>query len=75
VQQPDAAATFISDMDTPETLAGLADHTLSGTAVVTGSTRGVGRETALALGRLGADVVVHGRDVYLPKVSSNLFHR
>ena len=49
-------------MDTPETLAGLADHTLRGTAVVTGSTRGVGRETALALGRLGADVVVHGRD-------------
>lgn len=52
----------MAGMDTPEALAGLADHTLSGTAVVTGSTRGVGRETALALGRLGADVVVHGRD-------------
>ena len=32
------------------------------TVVVTGSTSGIGRETALALGRLGATVVVHGRD-------------
>jgi NAD(P)-dependent dehydrogenase (short-subunit alcohol dehydrogenase family) len=32
------------------------------TAVVTGSTSGIGRETALTLGRLGARVVVHGRD-------------
>lgn len=32
------------------------------TILVTGSTDGIGRETALALGRLGATVVVHGRD-------------
>jgi len=32
------------------------------TALVTGATSGVGREVALALGRLGADVLVHGRD-------------
>lgn len=32
------------------------------TVVVTGSTSGIGRETALALARLGAHVVVHGRD-------------
>jgi NAD(P)-dependent dehydrogenase (short-subunit alcohol dehydrogenase family) len=31
-------------------------------ALVTGSTSGIGRAAALALGRLGADVVVHGRD-------------
>jgi len=31
-------------------------------ALVTGATSGVGREVALALGRLGADVLVHGRD-------------
>ena len=31
-------------------------------ALVTGATGGVGREVALALGRLGADVLVHGRD-------------
>jgi retinol dehydrogenase-12 len=31
--------------------------------VVTGATRGIGRPTALALARLGATVVVHGRDV------------
>jgi len=30
--------------------------------LVTGSTSGIGRATALALGRLGADVFVHGRD-------------
>ncbi len=47
----------------PETLAGVAETDLSGTtALVTGSTSGIGRETALALGRLGADVMVHGRD-------------
>lgn len=35
---------------------------LSGrTAVVTGSTQGIGRAIALALGAAGADVVVHGR--------------
>jgi NAD(P)-dependent dehydrogenase (short-subunit alcohol dehydrogenase family) len=47
----------------PEQLAGVADADLSGTtALVTGSTNGIGREAALALGRLGADLVVHGRD-------------
>ena len=48
----------------PERLAGVADADLSGVeALVTGSTSGIGREAALALGRLGADtVVVHGRD-------------
>lgn len=47
----------------PEVGAGVADVDLGGrTAVVTGSTSGIGRETALALGRLGADVLVHGRD-------------
>ncbi|WP_435125124.1 SDR family NAD(P)-dependent oxidoreductase [Halobaculum sp. D14] len=47
----------------PESLAGVADVNLSGrTAVVTGATSGIGRETALALARLGADLVVHGRD-------------
>jgi NAD(P)-dependent dehydrogenase (short-subunit alcohol dehydrogenase family) len=47
----------------PEERAGVADADLDGTtALVTGSTSGIGRETALALGRLGADVIVHGRD-------------
>jgi hypothetical protein len=47
----------------PERLAGVADVDCTGrVALVTGSTSGVGREAALALGRLGADVVVHGRD-------------
>jgi NAD(P)-dependent dehydrogenase (short-subunit alcohol dehydrogenase family) len=47
----------------PEARAGVDDTDLTGTtAVVTGSTSGIGREAALALGRLGADVVVHGRD-------------
>jgi NAD(P)-dependent dehydrogenase (short-subunit alcohol dehydrogenase family) len=32
------------------------------TALVTGSTSGIGRDVALALGRLGAHVLVHGRD-------------
>ncbi|MFB6136109.1 MAG: SDR family NAD(P)-dependent oxidoreductase [Halobacteriaceae archaeon] len=32
------------------------------TALVTGATSGVGREVALALGRLGARVLVHGRN-------------
>jgi NAD(P)-dependent dehydrogenase (short-subunit alcohol dehydrogenase family) len=48
---------------TPEERAGVADANLSGTTVlVTGSTSGIGREAALAFGRLGADVVVHGRE-------------
>ena len=50
-------------MSSPEHQAGVADIDCSGqTALVTGSTSGIGRETALALGRLGADVIVHGRD-------------
>jgi NAD(P)-dependent dehydrogenase (short-subunit alcohol dehydrogenase family) len=48
----------------PERLAGVDGTDLSGMeALVTGSTSGIGREAALAFGRLGADtVVVHGRD-------------
>jgi NAD(P)-dependent dehydrogenase (short-subunit alcohol dehydrogenase family) len=47
----------------PEIGAGVADVDLSGrTVLVTGATSGVGRETALALGRLGARMLVHGRD-------------
>ncbi|NIB99111.1 SDR family NAD(P)-dependent oxidoreductase [Halobacterium sp. R2-5] len=47
----------------PEAAAGVADRDRSGTtALVTGATSGVGREVALALARLGADVYVHGRD-------------
>ncbi|MEZ3116139.1 SDR family NAD(P)-dependent oxidoreductase [Halobaculum sp. MBLA0147] len=47
----------------PEAAAGVADADLDGTtALVTGSTSGIGREAALALGRLGAEVLVHGRD-------------
>jgi NAD(P)-dependent dehydrogenase (short-subunit alcohol dehydrogenase family) len=49
--------------DRPEVAAGVADADLDGTtALVTGSTSGIGREAALALGRLGAEVFVHGRD-------------
>ncbi|WP_277555610.1 SDR family NAD(P)-dependent oxidoreductase [Halobaculum limi] len=47
----------------PEDIAGVGDERLVGqTALVTGSTSGIGRETALSLGRLGAHVIVHGRD-------------
>lgn len=47
----------------PELLADVSDADCSGqTALVTGSTSGIGRAAALALGRLGADIVVHGRD-------------
>jgi len=47
----------------PESLAGVSDIDCTGTrALVTGSTSGIGREAALALGRLGATVIVHGRD-------------
>jgi NAD(P)-dependent dehydrogenase (short-subunit alcohol dehydrogenase family) len=47
----------------PEVAAGVADVSMDGeTVLVTGSTGGIGRETALALGRLGATVLVHGRD-------------
>ena len=47
----------------PEEIAGVAGVDCAGQqALVTGSTSGIGRETALALGRLGANVFVHGRD-------------
>ena len=47
----------------PEVKAGIEDADASGrTALVTGSTSGLGRAAALALGRLGADVIVHGRN-------------
>jgi len=47
----------------PESLAGVAPVDCTGqTALVTGSTNGIGRAAARALGRLGADVFVHGRD-------------
>jgi hypothetical protein len=47
----------------PIDLAGVRDADLAGTtALVTGSTSGIGRLAALALGELGADVFVHGRD-------------
>jgi NAD(P)-dependent dehydrogenase (short-subunit alcohol dehydrogenase family) len=47
----------------PEVLARVADVDCTDqTALVTGSTNGIGRAAALALGRLGAAVVVHGRD-------------
>ncbi|WP_256300580.1 SDR family NAD(P)-dependent oxidoreductase [Haloarchaeobius salinus] len=50
-------------MSRPEVLAGVADADLTGrTVLVTGATSGVGRETALALARLGARVFVHGRN-------------
>lgn len=46
-----------------EELAGIEGVDLRGvTALVTGGTAGIGRETALALGRLGATVLVQGRD-------------
>jgi NAD(P)-dependent dehydrogenase (short-subunit alcohol dehydrogenase family) len=49
--------------DSPEVIAGVSNVDATGKqALVTGSTSGIGREAALALGRLGADVVVHGRD-------------
>ncbi len=49
--------------DRPEEIAGVADVDCTGTqALITGSTNGIGRAAALALGRLGADVIVHGRD-------------
>ena len=47
----------------PEHGAGVEDVDLSDrTVLVTGATSGIGRETALALGRLGATVLVHGRN-------------
>ncbi|WP_263785711.1 SDR family NAD(P)-dependent oxidoreductase [Salinibacter grassmerensis] len=47
----------------PESLATVTDIDCTGrTALVTGSTSGIGRVAAHALGRLGAEVIVHGRD-------------
>jgi NAD(P)-dependent dehydrogenase (short-subunit alcohol dehydrogenase family) len=47
----------------PELQAGVANVDLSGTrALVTGSTSGIGRVAARSLARLGADVIVHGRN-------------
>lgn len=47
----------------PERRAGVADVDCTGMEVlVTGSTSGIGRVVALALGRLGAKVIVHGRN-------------
>jgi len=47
----------------PEQYAGVTGTDLSeSTVLVTGSTSGIGREAALAFGRLGARVLVHGRD-------------
>lgn len=49
--------------ETPEAIAGVADVDCTGdVALVTGSTSGIGRAAAVALGRLGAAVIVHGRD-------------
>jgi NAD(P)-dependent dehydrogenase (short-subunit alcohol dehydrogenase family) len=46
----------------PEVKADVEDVDMSGkTVLVTGSTSGVGQSAAFALGRLGADVIVHGR--------------
>lgn len=50
-------------MSRPEEIAGVESVDCDGVqALVTGSTSGIGRAAALALGRLGADVIVHGRD-------------
>lgn len=49
-------------MTNPESMAGIEQKELEANALVTGSTSGIGKETALSLGRLGCDVYVHGRD-------------
>ena len=49
--------------DRPEAAAGVTGADMTGqTVLVTGSTSGIGREAALSFGRLGAEVLVHGRD-------------
>lgn len=53
----------VGQSDPPAVQAGIEDRDLTGTRVlVTGSTSGIGRAAALALGDLGATVIVHGRD-------------
>jgi hypothetical protein len=60
----------------PEAIAGVADADLGGEwAVVTGATSGIGRATALALGRLGANLVVHGRDERAGETLANELER
>lgn len=49
-------------MEQPEQIAGISDKKLDCTALVTGSTSGIGKQTALALARMGCNVYVHGRD-------------
>lgn len=51
MSQPPEARASVADVDCTDV-----------TALVTGSTSGIGRDVALALGRLGAHVLVHGRD-------------
>lgn len=53
----------MADSEFPERQAGVSTVDLSGqTVLVTGSTSGIGRVAAVALGRMGAQVLVHGRD-------------
>jgi NAD(P)-dependent dehydrogenase (short-subunit alcohol dehydrogenase family) len=53
----------MSDSARPEQQAGVSTVDLSDrTVLVTGSTSGIGRAAAVALGRMGATVLVHGRD-------------
>jgi NAD(P)-dependent dehydrogenase (short-subunit alcohol dehydrogenase family) len=59
----DDESAMLGDAERPEVQAGLTGVDLGDTtALVTGSTSGIGRAAAVALGRLGATVLVHGRD-------------
>lgn len=49
-------------MSKPEVIAEVEDRELDARVLVTGSTSGIGKQTALSLGRLGCDVYVHGRN-------------